>query len=104
MMLDSILQLDLNRNSVGCAGALLMYLKNTKGSLVFNSVSLFSLADLMQISPDTFFALHIFEARNHPNLQMNKSVEGTSLFLQLNKTRTRMGRYSKVVLILQVIS
>jgi DNA mismatch repair ATPase MutS len=91
-LLESILEVNTNQLSVGCAGALLSNLWSKYGSTIATTVSLFSLADRMQISQETLYALHIFDTVYHPNVQCMKPKEGSSLFSQLNKTKTKQGQ------------
>lgn len=91
-VLESLLEVDINQLSVGCAGALLTFYSNEYGSAIASSVSLFSMSDMMQISLETLYALHIFDTVLHPNVQCMKPKEGSSLFSQLNKTKTRLGQ------------
>ncbi|KAJ3320247.1 MutS protein msh5 [Boothiomyces sp. JEL0866] len=88
MQLDSILQLEENKVSTGCAGAIL----HSFSQPAELSVRLFDLDDYMHLNSDSKAALRIFDSVHHPNMHSSIVKEGNSLFQIMNKTRTHMGR------------
>lgn len=92
--IDSILQIDTNKESIGCVGAILQYLTKVELQIHqsrFHSIQLFHLSDYMFLSQDTIWSLSIFQQVNHANMHSNDMAERSSLFGLLNKTRSKIG-------------
>ena len=85
--IDGIVTLDgrLNKLMVGCAGALLLHMSN-EGYEDIVSLNSFSLDSTMWVSPDTLFALSVFQHDYHPNVFKDTiRKEGLSLFAILSQ-------------------
>jgi DNA mismatch repair ATPase MutS len=79
---ETLLQMDKNVISVGCAGCVVLFQARTQIGTIFdiNQVSLVHLNTVMYIPKDTYWALSIFEKVQHANIQSASVVEGMSLF------------------------
>ncbi|PIA18752.1 hypothetical protein COEREDRAFT_85206 [Coemansia reversa NRRL 1564] len=85
---------NLCKESIGCAGALLGYLKSkTKYDMEEILVAPMKLNSFMKVDQDTLSYLQIFDGKKHPNMHsLSKYRETTSLFTLLDQTKSITGR------------